>query len=132
LVGGTRDCDDAALVKRHLDRLTKKYKVVLVVTGANIDKSGRTWQADPDRLAKEWAFKCGDWPAVRLFYAEWFRRGSAAGPLRNEDMVRGLVEAKADRKGAVFFWDGKSPGTRDTIRRCEKKGIVTKVIRYRG
>lgn len=58
-----------------------------------------------------------------VFKADWDRYGSAAGPLRNEEMVE-----QADV--VVAFWDGKSRGTRDAIIRAISMGKELHVYVY--
>lgn len=60
-----------------------------------------------------------------VFRADWDKHGKAAGPIRNQEM---LDNGKAD--ALVAFWDGKSPGTKDMIRRAKRKGIKVKVVYF--
>jgi uncharacterized NAD-dependent epimerase/dehydratase family protein len=53
--------------------------------------------------------------------ADWEMYGGAAGPIRNTALV-----ALADR--LVAFWDGKSRGTADTIRKARAAGLPVEVI----
>lgn len=48
--------------------------------------------------------------------ANWDKYGKKAGILRNQEMVE-IADA------ALCFWDGKSLGTKDMIKRVLKKGI---------
>jgi hypothetical protein len=57
-----------------------------------------------------------------IFRADWDRYGRSAGPRRNADIVR-----TADR--VVAFWDGKSPGTFDTLRKAREAGKPVEVHR---
>lgn len=57
----------------------------------------------------------------KTFYAPWAKYGKQAGPIRNEDMVR-----QAD--ALLAFWDGRSRGTADIIRRAKRKGIKVTII----
>ena len=56
-----------------------------------------------------------------VFPAQWTRHGKPAGPIRNT-----LIVANIDR--LVAFWDGKSSGTGDTVRKARKLGIPVEVI----
>lgn len=47
--------------------------------------------------------------------ADWARFGKAAGIIRNKDIVAACDEL-------VAFWDGKSPGTADSIMTAHKTG----------
>jgi hypothetical protein len=53
---------------------------------------------------------------LRTFVPDWRADGRAAGPLRNSLMI-----AEADI--LLAFWDGSSPGTKDSIFKAAKKGI---------
>ena len=53
--------------------------------------------------------------------ADWKRYGRKAGPIRNTEIV-----ARADAVAA--FWDGKSPGTRDTITKARNAGLRVEVF----
>jgi len=55
-----------------------------------------------------------DWALARGFEAEahpanWDKYGKRAGPVRNAEMAKSGID------GAIFFWDGKSPGTKDML-----------------
>lgn len=76
-----------------------------------------------DQAALDWARDVG--VDVSCHVAGWEKHGKAAGPIRNQamiDMAPDLVLA---------CWDGKSPGTLDTIRRACAAGIRV-VIPARG
>lgn len=66
-----------------------------------------------DSIAEEEALKCGLVVAVcRASFEQW---GRAAGPVRNKIIV--------DLADEVFaFWDGKSPGTKNTIHHANQAG----------
>lgn len=67
-----------------------------------------------DLLGKEWADRRNI--PVREFEPDWTTHGRAAGPIRNSEMA-----AVADALVAV--WDGESKGTRDMIKKAQKKGL---------
>lgn len=75
-----------------------------------------------DALAKHYAdthgIKCREFPAL------WNINGRAAGPMRNAKMVK-FVRGKDSK--AIFFWDGKSKGTGDCLKKAMKAGIVCEV-----
>ena len=52
---------------------------------------------------------------AQVFIADWKRHRKAAGPIRNSELVRLADEV-------VAFWDGKSKGTADTIRKAKAAG----------
>ena len=78
-----------------------------------------------DSLAKRYAADRG--LSLKEFAADWEIHGRAAGPIRNSEMV-GFVKGM-EHRAAVFFWDGKSRGTGDCIRKVEKAGIVYEIYR---
>ena len=55
--------------------------------------------------------------------AKWDIHGKRAGFIRNEEMAN-----NAD--ALVAFWDGKSHGTKDMIKRAKEHGLGIRVIRY--
>lgn len=75
-----------------------------------------------DRIAKLWSRSPFGKVTEEAHPAQWKTMGSAAGPLRNQEMV----DAGADI--CLAFPLGESPGTRDCMRRARKAGIP--VIEY--
>lgn len=73
-----------------------------------------------DRLGERWAAQRGI--PVRQFPAQCGQYSRAAGMIRNQQMVD---EADA----LIALWDGRSPGTRGTIRMARAKGIPVFVKR---
>lgn len=100
---------------REVDRIRKKLNVTAIISGGakGADQLG-------ERYAKEHGLEI-----VRLL-PEWRPNGiydPQAGLKRNSEIV-----AQADY--VLAFWDGKSTGTRDTIRKTEKTNKILKVIYY--
>jgi hypothetical protein len=62
---------------------------------------------------------------VRVFRAQWDKHGKGAGMLRNTSIV-----AHVDR--VVAFWDGKSKGTLDTMRKAKAAGLPVLVVTEDG
>ncbi len=62
-----------------------------------------------DTAAEEAARSAGI--PVEVHEAEWDRHGRRAGPLRNTRIVQ-------SSDVVVAFWDGRSPGTADTLRKA--------------
>ena len=52
---------------------------------------------------------------IKIFPAEWNKHGKAAGFIRNSDIVDYSDEV-------IAFWDRKSHGTKDTIKKAESQG----------
>jgi hypothetical protein len=57
----------------------------------------------------------------QVFPAKWDEYGKAAGPIRNQEMV----DSKPDL--VLAFWDGRSPGTLDAIKRAVLAGIEVNI-----
>ncbi len=74
-----------------------------------------------DALARDYA-KEGGHP-LKKFPADWDKHGPRAGPLRNYQMAE-----YADV--LIAFWDGRSAGTKDMIRKAMSKGLEVHVYRY--
>lgn len=114
VVGGCRDFFDYSVVSHNLDELLKDYDsndpIVLL--------SGHCSGVDQltERYAKE---RCH---SLMLFPAEWDRYGRAAGPIRNQAMVK-----MSDQ--VIAFWDGKSRGTASLIRYAQKLGKPITVVK---
>ncbi len=59
--------------------------------------------------------------SVREYPADWKRYGRKAGPIRNRQMLDEVPDL------VLAFWDGESPGTRDTIREAKRRGLPVEV-----
>ena len=116
IVAGSRDFQDYSLMRACLDEITAGLPGEIEVI------SGHAPGADTlgERYARERGLK------VRRFPARWDQLGRSAGVARNRQMIDYI---RQESPLAVFFWDGISRGTLDTIRRAEKAGIDTRIIR---
>lgn len=72
-----------------------------------------------DKLAQRYADEHGI--LFLLLEAQWNKNGREAGFIRNRSIV-----ANSDR--VVAFWDGKSPGTRDTIQKCRAANVPISIV----
>lgn len=54
---------------------------------------------------------------VKLFPADWNKHGKSAGPIRNEEMAKYA-------KGCIVFWDGKSRGSADMVKKAKKYKLI--------
>lgn len=61
----------------------------------------------------------------RIILADWVKYGKSAGPKRNYEMV-------CQSDAAIAFWDGKSRGTRDFIKKAMIRRIPMAVYEYVG
>jgi hypothetical protein len=97
---GSREFMDAALVERAVRRLLARDPDVVIVSGG---------ARGADAIAEMIARRLCAYPPV-IFPADW-RRGRGAGLARNQKIVDASDEV-------VAFWDGKSTGTMDTVRKA--------------
>lgn len=105
IVAGSRTITDYETVKIAIENA--------IVQGINITSivSGRAKGVDTlgERYAKEHGLP------IHLYPAEWDKYGKRAGFMRNLEMAE-----VAD--GLVAIWDGKSPGTQNTIFTMRRMG----------
>lgn len=114
VVTGGREFTDRSFVNASMDLLYRKYKITLLIEGG---------ARGADRLARDWAERT-DVP-LRTYEADWDTYGSAAGPIRNQQMID---EGKPH--GAVVFPGDR--GTADMTERLEKAGIPMFVPSYKA
>jgi hypothetical protein len=119
LVCGDRNWSDAETIDRVLTDfvgvldLVPNDAVEMIVTGG---------ASGADTLAIQWSVKHGI--PTRTFMAEWKKYGKAAGPIRNEQMLKFGVNFVI-----AFHPDiDKSKGTKDMIQRARKAGIPTRIV----
>lgn len=102
---GSRGYHDRERVFAYLDKVLDKLgDRLMLVSGAATN--------GPDAFAEIWAKKRG--VPILLFPADW-SKGKGAGHARNTK----IVDA-ADT--VVAFWDGSSPGTKDSISKAFERG----------
>ncbi len=101
LVSGSRGLSDS-IIKQILDYHFANYHAKLL----NGDAAG------VDKIAAEWANSRGI--PVSYFRPDW-SKGRGAGIQRNSQMIE-LADV------VCVFWDGKSPGTLDVIKKTRKSG----------
>lgn len=82
----------------------------------------------PDVLAERW-YRSKTWerkkfPKYEVYRAEWEKHGKAAWMIRNLELVRA-----AD--ALVLFWDGRSPESKDILKKARKRGLLIKVIKIK-
>jgi len=96
-VVGSRDFPDLAKVEAVMDEIIQNELHIEIVSGG-----ARGVDQEAERIARGWSTK------VIVIPAEWDKFGKGAGMIRNRQIVE-----LADR--VIAFWDGESPGTRNTI-----------------
>lgn len=75
-----------------------------------------------DKIAKQFADD-RNIPVIEM-PADWKSYGRAAGPIRNEQMVRLCDQC-------LILWDGKSRGTKNDIDLCDKYNKSNKIVIYK-
>lgn len=107
-VVGSRTFTDYALLKENLDKISNEFHITKIVSGGaqGADSLARKYAQEKNILLQE-------------FKPDWQTYGKAAGMLRNTDIVNACDML-------VAFWDGVSPGTRDSIKKAEaqKKRVL--------
>jgi NADPH:quinone reductase-like Zn-dependent oxidoreductase len=109
LITGGRDFADRDLLFETLDRLHAVHGFTVLIHGA---------ASGADTLAGEWAKECGVEVIARA--ADWKKHGRAAGPIRNQEML------KENPQMVIAFPGGK--GTANMVAIAKKAGIEVMVI----
>lgn len=97
-----------AAISAHLAQLHWEVEMVLSGAARGGDRIGELWAAR-ERIPTE------------FYPAKWNELGRGAGFIRNGEMV-----SSAD--AVLALWDGKSPGTADTLRRAKTHCLLTSII----
>ena len=110
LIAGSRTFDD----RETFNRVTKEFidgeeRFTVIVEGG---------AAGADMMAREYAETHG--MKVEEFRPDWKQFGRAAGPKRNDMMVKFIKEHNGV---ALYFWDGESKGTKQCIESARRKGV---------
>lgn len=123
---GSRKYPKLGLVRQHVRAAVAKYGDVCVVSGTEPgerkDFRGRTlWGVD--EAAIDEARKAG--AGTIVLEPAWEELGRAAGPIRNEVIVRNATDL-------VAYWDRSSRGTAWAILAAAKRGILRAVFDEAG
>jgi|ERR1700692_2223078 len=105
LVCGGRKFDDALTLESWLGGIHKQHGITLLIEGG---------AEGADSMARKFA----EWAKIptKTFEADWDRHGTAAGPIRNRQM---LVEGRPDL--VVAFEGGR--GTANMIAQAKAAGV---------
>ena len=106
LVAGCRDYHDTVTFSRICRKALSHYlshpsNIVIVSGGAT----------GTDAMAEKFADE--NFCRKKIFPAEWEKYGKRAGYIRNRAMHEYI--SRRPNRGVLLFWDGKSPGTRQSI-----------------
>ena len=112
IIAGGRDFLDYEKLKEYCDKILSDIEYITIVSGKarGADTLGERYQKERNLQLKEYP-------------AEWDIYDKAAGGIRNEKMAK-----NADM--LIAFWDGKSSGTEDMIRRARREKLEVVVINY--
>jgi len=114
-VAGSRGFSDYPLLKEEVESFILNFapgRRVRILSGH---------ARGADRLGEKLAVEKGY--ELLIFPADWDTHGRAAGPIRNSEMIK-----KAD--GLIAFWNGRSRGTSDSIKKAEERGIPVRAVKY--
>jgi hypothetical protein len=110
-VVGSRSFCNYGLLASILEEFRKDHPHISLVSGG---------AAGADRLAERYA-KAHRLP-MTVLKPDWKTHGKKAGLLRNTDIVKSASHVFA-------FWDGKSPGTKDSIQKAQELGKILYLVK---
>lgn len=129
IIAGGRDFDNFEMLKEHCDqKLFLLHPNIQVVSGRC--SSGVHTFTTKDGIKVYGADGLGEKYAelrgyeVMPFPADWKEWGRQAGPKRNEQMAN-------VGDGAILYWDGISPGTKDMHKRALKHKMKVSIKKYK-
>lgn len=124
IVGG-REFNDYDLVKITMHRLYPDATVIVSGGARGADSLGKQYADDHGLIAEIYD---ADWPTLTPGCRVGINRSGKqynkdAGHIRNTTIVE-------NSDAIVAFWDGNSPGTRDTVKKIRATGKPLHVINY--
>lgn len=114
IVAGSRSFNNYSEAESILNHIIQNYNsndVVIVSGGAR----------GADKLGELFAMKKG--LKLKVFPANWNKHGKAAGPIRNQEMAEFGTHC-------IVFWDGKSRGSLDMMKRAKKESLKLLVYNF--
>ena len=105
---GSRTFSDYKLVKETLSTIN----ITLLVSGGAMGA---------DSLGEQYA-NLNKIP-TKIFYPDWKKYGKKAGFIRNSDIIK-------ESEMVIAFWDGKSKGTLDSIKKAEELNKNILIIKF--
>lgn len=121
IVAGSRSFNDYRLLEVVLNVCIFFTKETIIISGScesgvlTFTRSDGTKVYGADGLGERYGKEKGI--PVEYFPADWNKYGKSAGPIRNEEMAK-----YAD--GCIVFWDGKSKGSADMIKKAKKNKLI--------
>lgn len=117
LVCGSRTINNSewifSEIEKYISESNLQYSDIHIIEG---EASG------VDKISKQFA-QSKNIPVIEM-KADWKAYGRAAGPIRNEQMVRLCDQC-------LILWDGKSRGTKNDIDLCDKYNKSNKIVIYK-
>lgn len=128
IVAGSRDFKNYKLLKEKLDHFLKDIKEPIeIVCGeaAGADALGKKYAIERGYHVKSFPAKWDDMrePCILKINRYGKSYNALAGTKRNNQMGNYGTHG-------VFFWDRKSPGTRDMIEIARSKGLPLKFVYF--
>jgi hypothetical protein len=116
IIAGSRHFRDYEFMKRMLDTLFSSKVPEEIISGGQVsidEKTGEKYGAD--YLGEQYAAERGI--PVKKFKADWATFGLSAGPIRNTRMGEYCTPHE---DGCVVFWNKKSKGSGDMVKKAKK------------
>ena len=109
VIGG-RNFNDKEKAYDEINKIRESYCIDTIVSGCarGADQIGIDYAEDHDLQ-------------IIRHPADWEKYGRAAGMIRNSYIIR-------DSDLVIAFWNGRSPGTKDSINKAKKKKIPVIII----
>lgn len=105
---GSRNFNDYSLLKEEVSNI---QNVSVIISGG---------AKGADQLAEQLGKELNI--PLEIYHPDWAQFGRAAGPIRNTDIIK-------NSDMVLAFWDGKSRGTFDGIKKAKKFNKQLKVIK---
>ena len=109
---GSRTFNDYDFMVETIEQNLDVNKITTIVSGGALGA---------DSLAAQFAEDYG--LELEVYRPDWKEYGKAAGMIRNSDIVKAS-------DGIIAFWDGKSKGANDSIKKARKQEKLIAVARY--
>jgi hypothetical protein len=117
IIAGSRDYYRSEFALDHKELMFSVLDKVVPVMLGHVSEIVSGGAVGPDQWGEEWAQTRDESIAIKRFEPNWNLHGKAAGPMRNTDMVK-------YGDALVAFFNGKSRGTHDTIKKAVAKKMV--------
>ena len=117
IVAGSRDFHDYPFLCEKLDEIIFDLDALPEIVSGHAPGA--------DALGERYAVEHG--LDLMVMPADWDRNGKAAGVIRNQEMLDYACGAEPI---VVAFWNGRSHGTKDMIRRARERGTDTRIFLY--